>query len=148
MGGVQITDKDNGYDAVIKAFRRSLKKGAVKVGVDARPHEPTGQPTDEIAAFHEFGQGVPQRSFLRAWVDENPVAIHDKMAECCAGQLNGGPDWRVPFGAWAIAEIKARIEKNIPPPLAPSTVKRKGSSVPLIDTEQLINAIISELEAT
>lgn len=41
------------------------------------------------------------------------------------------------FGLWAVGEIQQRIADGIPPPNAQSTVDRKGSSTPLIETGQL-----------
>ena len=45
------------------------------------------------------------------------------------------------LGAKAAADVKNTIRQGIPPPNSPETIRRKGSSRPLIDTGQLINAI-------
>jgi hypothetical protein len=147
--GVDIRDEDHGYRDLLERYKHI--KGAVNVGVDAVPHMPTGQMTDEIGAFHEFGNGVPERSFLRAWVDENQQAIQEKLTDLgltylLDGEINA---WQIPFGQWAVKEIKNRIAHEIPPPLAPKTIARKqgsGAQVPLIDTNQLMRAIIDEWE--
>ena len=49
------------------------------------------------------------------------------------------------FGAWSKGEIQARIARGVPPPNAASTVKRKGSSTPLIDTGILRSSIDYEV---
>ncbi|MCX8207429.1 MAG: hypothetical protein N3G75_06315 [Methanothrix sp.] len=43
--------------------------------------------------------------------------------------------------------IIERIRAHIPPPLKPETVRRKGSSTPLIDTGQLIGSITHQIRA-
>lgn len=44
-------------------------------------------------------------------------------------------------GLWAQGSIQQRISDGIPPPNAESTIRRKGSSTPLIDTGQLRTSI-------
>jgi hypothetical protein len=145
-GGVDIRDEDHGY----ADFKSRLKniRGAVKVGVDDVPHMPTGQPTDEIGLLHEFGRGVPERSFLRAWVDANRLAIQEKLADVGIDYLFTGNAWQVPFGQWAVGEIRKRMWGNIPPPLNPRTARRKNTEIALIDSGQLIMAIIDEWAVT
>lgn len=94
----------------------------------------------EVGAFHEFGLGVPQRSFIRAWFDEsvekNRELLRSQLALVVAGKL----PLETALERVALkceADVKRRIRNRIPPPLAPETVRRKGSSVPLIDTGQL-----------
>lgn len=41
--------------------------------------------------------------------------------------------------------ILEKIRSHIPPPLKPETVRRKGSSTPLIDTGQLIGSITHQI---
>ncbi len=142
---VSIKDVDLGYNSFFGALR-GLRGQAVKVGVGDAPHEPSGTPTDEIAAAHEFGVGVPERSFLRAWVDEKREQIQARMEKDLSDTLFSRDDWRKPFGQWCVDQIRARIWANIPPPLQESTAARKGTTVPLIDSGQLVNAIIDEIE--
>ena len=49
------------------------------------------------------------------------------------------------LGQKYVGQIQARISAGIPPPLAESTIARKGSSVPLIDTGQLRSAVTYEV---
>lgn len=96
----------------------------------------------EIASIHEFGLGsCPQRSFLQGWADENPGLINTtvrKGAEALArGALNSPLQFLNQFGSWAVGQVQVRMAQSIPPPLAPETIRRKGSSVTLIDTGQL-----------
>ncbi len=104
----------------------------------------------EVGSFHEFGtRSIPQRSFIRAWFDERQPELN----ELVRSQL------RLAFGGRVTAEqagerialkaeasVKRRIRDRIAPPLAAETIRRKGSSVPLIDTGQLRAAIRGKVE--
>lgn len=102
-----------------------------------------------IAEIHEFGLGVPERSFIRAWFDANQDKIKKAIAAAMQQVIKGKYTKEVALerlGALFASQIQARISSNIPPPLAPSTIKRKGSSVALIDTGQLRSAITYRIE--
>lgn len=105
-----------------------------------------------LALVHEFGSetaGVPQRSFLRSTVDEN----ERKYVRIMKARLVEITKQRITAKA-ALTEIGERVRSDvldkirggIPPPNAPSTVARKGSSTPLVDTGQLLQAITSKVE--
>lgn len=124
----------------------------------------------DIGTFHEFGvgpfqvtggfsgdgalgghehPGIPQRSFIRAWYDEN----HDFIAKTMQAQMklaiSGKITPEVAAERIALAfegSVKQRISRGIPPPNAQSTIERKGSSKPLIDTGQLRNSIRGRVE--
>lgn len=106
----------------------------------------------EIAAIHEFGLGsVPQRSFLAGWADENPDKIKNAILKgaqaLVRGSIKDPIQFLNAFGAWAVGQVQRRMAQNIPPPLAPATIKRKGSSVALIDTGQLRSSISFRVDA-
>jgi hypothetical protein len=144
--GVSIRDVDYGWADLTVGIKR-LQGQAVKVGVDDRPHEPSGVPTDEIGLYHEFGRGVPERSFLRAWVDEKHGAIQTELGRWVERALEDGIDWRGPFGDWCIEQIQARMYAGIAPALSDNTKGRYNQlGIPLINTSQLVNAIVRELE--
>ena len=52
------------------------------------------------------------------------------------------------LGAFAAAEVKKTITAGagVPPPNAPSTIAKKGSDRPLVDTGRLLGAIQWEIE--
>jgi hypothetical protein len=97
----------------------------------------------EVGAFHEFGtRHIPQRSFIRAWFDE--AVASGEIADLLRSQLKLAVAGKLPLdqalervALKCQASVQKRITKRIPPPLAQSTIDRKGSSVPLIDTGQL-----------
>ena len=87
---------------------------------------------------------IPQRSFLRSAFDKNQ-ATYIRLLEQEAGRVIDGkttPRKAVGLvGERHLADVKNGINAGIPPPLAPSTRARKGSSQTLIDTGQLKNSI-------
>jgi hypothetical protein len=99
----------------------------------------------DVATWNEFGAGnVPQRSFLRAYFDENgpknsKLAL-SLMQTCVTGKRTPGQVLNL-LGVKFVGEIQRRMAAGIPPPNAPSTIRRKGSSKPLIDTGQLRSSI-------
>lgn len=104
----------------------------------------------EVAVVHEFGAGpVPQRSFIRATIDEKRSDIEAEMANLARGVVSGKLDGRAALdllGAKVAGWCQARIAAGIAPPLKPATVRRKGSSTPLVDTGQLRSAITWRVE--
>lgn len=143
----------------IKAEMDKAGKSHVRVGVlasqggDEILHD--GDLTlAEIAAVHEFGTAdghIPSRSFIRRAVIENRDAIVKKQAELSLAVMLHKIDIDKALnllGVFIVALVKATIEQgsSIPPPLAESTVERKGSSRALVDTGQLVNSINHEVE--
>ena len=108
-----------------------------------------GLTVGDIASIHEFGApaaNIPQRSFIRAWVDEATASgyIAKTLSTQMAAVVSGKRPLEQACERIALAfegAVKQRITTNIPPPLAPATIKRKGSSVSLIDSGQLRNSI-------
>jgi hypothetical protein len=150
-----------------KLYKRALEMRAVKahVGVLASkggssPHEGSALTLAELAAVHEFGTGdghVPERSFIRSTFF---VRVSDKLRTVVAAITRAilEKDMEVrrgigQLGAWGASEVKNTITQNEAdgygpytyPPLADSTIARKGSSKPLVDTRQLVNAITWEI---
>jgi len=104
----------------------------------------------EVAAMHELGIGVPQRSWLLGWSSEKRSEA-DKIVQQAFKRW--AVDVAVPLnnaleGAMMllVASIRRRIRAGIAPPLEESTKARKKTSsgskdTPLIDTGQLVAAI-------
>ena len=122
--------------------KRKGKKNLTEVTFDGGTHVAT---LLEVAFWNEFGTAdIPQRSFIRATVDENldriqalqaALAKRIILAEITAEQA------MAQLGAFVKGLIQSRIARGIEPANAPSTVARKGSSKPLIDTGQLRSSI-------
>lgn len=99
----------------------------------------------DVATFHEFGtRTIPARSFIRAWFDERVAENRDLLLSqlklVAAGKLTL-EDAMQRVALKMEASVRKRIRAHIAPPLAQSTIDRKGSSTPLISTGQLVASI-------
>ncbi len=125
----------------------------IKVGVQGKDADarPTGGDATlaQIAAFNEFGMGVPERSFIRSTLDAGARkynAIMKKVGDAAvAGKIT------VETGAMLVGtvvegDVKQAISNGIPPPNAESTIAAKGSSTPLINEGQLRGAITADVK--
>ena len=96
----------------------------------------------EIATFHEFGLGVPERSFLRTTMDERRGDIARLMTKALnrVGSISAKDALSI-LGQFVENAVKAKITSLNEPPNAPSTIAKKGSSNPLVDTGQMKNSV-------
>lgn len=143
---MSVTYKDNGAKALVanigKAHKASVDVGVL--GEKAAAKEDKGTLTvGEVASFHEFGLGVPERSFIRGWVDENEKVVQNLSGRAVAAVAKGMPvDQALTIIGSKIASLmQERISRGIEPANAPSTIARKGSSKPLVNTGQLRSSI-------
>ncbi|MDC9606857.1 hypothetical protein [Xenorhabdus griffiniae] len=151
-----IRNSGNFNGAALKSLEaklRELSPFRVYVGVPASKNQrddETGISNAEIAAAQEFGVPgyIPERSFLRSTVDENKEKAAKLLANSIRETLLTDGDKTAPFalvGEKMAGEVKRKIQAGIEPALNPKTVKRKGSSKPLIDTGQLVQSITYEV---
>lgn len=136
-----------GIEALKKRFKTP---GFVDVGIiDAGTH-PSGDITVAGIGFaHEFGTAnLPERSFMRSTIQEKKKDIISLQKKLLGSIVKGV--MKVEAGLGLIGEfvagaIKEKIVSIDSPPNIPATIKRKGSSNPLIDTSQMKNSIIYEV---
>jgi hypothetical protein len=147
MGVVSIKDNRRDFDRLQKELAK-LAHADISLGVQgseaSQMHGTSNATVADIAAFHEFGLGVPQRSFLRGWADEDKDRIAKVMQNVLKVVTKGKMSAEQGLnqaGAIFVGWIQLRISNRIPPPLASSTIARKKSDVPLIDTGQLRSSI-------
>lgn len=120
-----------------------LKKLEVVVGL---PKGKSDSTVIQYGAVHEFGapdKNIPRRSFLRVPTlnAENKI-MH--FAEQQFKQFEKGVDatlYMSKIGAFVQGIVLRAFRENDWKPLKESTIKRKGSSAPLIDKGQLIQSI-------
>ena len=142
---------DHGYKVLMESVAGLSEPTSIAVGVlerDAQTEDGAVTVLD-VGTWNEFGTvGIPSRSFIRDWVDGNRKRaqgiLKKLLKRVIAGELTEDASLEQ-FGAWAKGEIQARIARGVPPPNAASTVKRKGSSTPLIDTGILRSSIDYEV---
>lgn len=134
-----VTDKDMGYRELLKRLA-GAKQVSVLVGIRGAQ----GSDLVTYAAANEFGtERIPERSFLRATVDNERVK-YTGLLEQAADRLLDGDTPAAAFGILgmvAVGDVQRRIRNRVPPPNAPLTIAKKGSDVPLIDTGRLRQSI-------
>lgn len=130
---------------------RNMGKEKVLVGVPSSAnsmHEGGTINMATLAAVHEFGspsRGIPERSFLRSAVLEHKADIKNFIMEGTQAYLQQKKDIDLAFynkiGLFAANLVKDKILKGPFVPLSATTIERKGSSKPLIDTGALRQSI-------
>lgn len=142
---MSVQDQDLGLAQLIRTLTGGVQP-SVQVGVRGDP----GSDLVTYAAANEFGTEdghVPERSYLRSTIDENQT-IYAGQLEAAVGDLIDGksmlPRLRR-LGMIAKRDVQLKIRELKTPPNAPSTIRKKGSSNPLIDTGRLRNSIDFEV---
>lgn len=140
-GKVKIIKDDHRVLDRVLADLKGIDGQFVKVGfLEGDVHSEYHLPLAGIAATHEFGSPkmkIPERSFIRAWVDSNIRTIQKRMENLYGKIID---DKIAPImalktmGVFATGGIKSQIRKTTSPALSSRTIARKGSSQPLIDT--------------
>lgn len=105
-----------------------------------------GNEDSELATYvraNEFGTSrIPERSYLRSTMVK-PSAIK-RIVQAGVALTKPGADTKTVLevvGVVAVGEVQEQIRRGDYVPNAPSTIARKGSAKPLIDTGRLIQSI-------
>lgn len=156
MAKAKVREVDHGALKMLHNLK-SLDR-VVTVGIHASEGGDSEQDSSmtvaEVGAIHEFGLGVPQRSFLRQFVDENRSKLK-AMLEASAREVAKGTltsDQALErFGLAVQGMVRERIVAGIAPELAESTKERKEEltggpkNTPLILFGQLLSSILHEV---
>lgn len=149
---VTVRDRDMGWKKLGRTLN-SLLKPHVEVGVRGEDgaRKDGGISNVEIATIHEFGApeaNIPERSFIRSTVDGH-IAVYAKLTKLLARKVY---TLKLPLpaalgilGVKVSGDMRRQIRNGISPELSQETIDRKGSSKPLIDTGQLVQAITSKV---
>jgi hypothetical protein len=161
---VTTGDKFNRIPDLVRELQY-LATHQVEIGIFADASRDGAVPMLVIAAANEFGAKIPkrqarfedlddenpekwviipERSYLRAWFDENVDALQATMEHLIGQVVEGKISGRAALetiGGYVVTHVQAYMVDLKTPPNAPSTIARKGSSNPLIDTGQLKDAI-------
>ena len=148
----QIRDRVRIDDKGLKVLARrlgSITRATVSVGIfEDAPSTDDGFSMANLAQVHEFGSRdgrIPERSFIRSTIDANTDEYQQEFERYTEGVvLEGKPasGELFKFGQRVRRDIINRIRTGeITPALEQSTIDRKGSSTPLIDTGALLGSI-------
>ncbi len=133
--------------AKVKALQKRFKD---EIHIDVGVHSdsvayPDGTPTGLVAGANEFGTStIPERSFLRSTMEEKQEAyskLGAELMQLVAADKMTMEEAATITGLQMVADVQDKITELKDPPNAPSTIKRKGSDNPLIDTGHLRNQI-------
>lgn len=141
-------------EKVTAADGARVKIGVLSNAAGLAKAEGTDMDLIGLAAIHEFGEparpwtgfvGIPPRPFIRATFDANRDQVKKRVRALAVAFLKGQISLNRGLhmlGQWGVAEVHKYVEQgsNLQPN-APSTIARKGSARPLIDTKQLINGV-------
>jgi hypothetical protein len=135
--------------AALDEIARELDKGhTLRVGFLGNASYPDGTSVALVAAINEFGapsRGQPPRPFFRRMI----AAHSDEWPNAIAANLKAtGYDVQATLqriGAGIAGQLRDSIVSLVDPPLAPSTIQKKGFEKPLIDTGVLIQAVDYEI---
>lgn len=144
-----------GYDKLTpegKKFYAELKKlkgNEVFIGFQAgkKMHkDKDGKEVDlaEIAAFNELGTSTsPSRPFLRQSVDDNKDKISVMCERTAKDIANGGSAEQglKKLGEFGVSLVQKKIRNGSFKPNAESTIRKKKSDKPLIDTGQMRQSV-------
>lgn len=124
-----------------------VRAAGMKAETDKAVEEGTPYPLALQAYIKEHGSPayrVPPRPFLEPGIEKHLDLVESGMKAALQDVLNGGDGraQRERLGATMAAKVQAYFqEDNGWPPNAPSTIKRKGSAQPLVDTGALRQSI-------
>jgi len=132
---------------------RLTRESSVRVGIPAGAGSyEDGAPLAVIGAVQEFGSAdgrIPQRSYLRVPLRANMDTYRQIIRRGVVDVVRGGVTSRAlmeQVGARAAGDSQAAIEAGISPGNAESTIRRKGSATPLVDTGRLRQSITYEVD--
>ena len=146
-------DEDFGFNK-IKEELEKLTNMKVIIEIDPDKTYSTGEKVEKVAVWMEFGMdefnvNYPARPFFRTGFDANLEKLK-KLSKKRADLIMVGSGTAEALGhelgKYMVQKIKAVIETGEFVALAESTIKRKGSSKPLIDTKALLTSIRYRIE--
>ena len=146
-------DEDFGFNKIKEELE---KLGNMKVIIEVDPDKvySTGEKVEEVAIWMEFGAdefnvNYPARPFFRAGFDANIEKLkklYEKRVDLIIVGNGTAEALGHELGKYMVQKIKEVIENGEFAELAESTIKRKGSDKPLIDTKALLTSIRYRIE--
>lgn len=132
------------------ALMKKFAKASIKVGIQADSGDyPDGTSVVDVAIWNEVGTTkTPSRPFVRQCFADNQQVVAQYLGFAVLRVAKGAnlSQELSKIGQWYQDKQKNTLKSYPWTPNAPSTVKRKKSSKPLVDTGQLVNAIRYKVE--
>lgn len=150
-----VQDKDMGLKRILNELKK-LENYIVKAGILSGSGEVDGVSIVDYATWNENGVAgkkgnwkIPPRPFIKGWADSNKAQIKSTMerlySQVADGQITASTALNK-LGVFAKSGIQSYIKRGNFTPNALSTIKKKGSSQPLIDSGTMRKAVNYEVE--
>lgn len=142
---IRISDTDPGFHALLSSLS-TLRRSKIEVGVlPSAGRNSEGVDLVDVAVWNEFGtRHVPARPFMRIAADRNESIWNCYAEQCIDAALQNGADINHTFsvlGEQIKRDVQLVFGSGEITPNKPATIRRKGSSVPLIDHGDLRRSI-------
>ena len=146
-----VNELKNELDKIIK----DLDAPMVTVGI----HEDEADPPEgeinmaTLGAVHEFGSddaGIPERPWLQPGFESGLKDYEEIMAEGIDAAITEGVDITKSLnqvGVFAVGKVQEYMTNLKTPANKPATIKKKGSSNPLIDEGLMRSSVNYKLQA-
>lgn len=156
----KVVKRASKMNQLAKSFA-AVRASYVKAGVLGTSHKSKGkQRTDgltnaQLASIHEYGLGdVPARPWIGPPFRANRQKYMARLVKAYKKALKDGEPAQVikeleRLGFLMAADIKNYVTQSplpgVPPPNAPATIARKGSSRTLVDSSQMVNSVTHQV---
>lgn len=139
-----LFDKINGLiltaqGRTVQKYLDELDSRIIQIGFQGQYDD--GTTVAEVAAWNEYGtENAPARPFMRQTVTDKKDEIAQFQADAVAQGLKqhrNAAKTMNQIGVFMKAKVQEEIVDGKFEPNAPSTIKKKGSSRPLIDTSRM-----------
>jgi hypothetical protein len=140
-----IKEIDRGWRSIVAQVKAvAAVKPRVRVGVFGS--------RAQVAEWNEFGTSrIPARPFVRNTMDKNAGRYARFLVDQARAGLGGSDrSYRQALnklGLLMVGDVQQTISNGVPPPNAPSTIAKKGSSTPLVDTGLMRSEVEHKVDA-
>ena len=144
MSGPSFVFKETPEWKNFKAALKQLENLEVGVGFLEEDKNDEGISLAQIAAINEYGTStIPARPFLRQSFEQNEDEIRDVCGQAIKMVASGVEVSKAldAIGVKAVGIVQEQIVHGDFTPNAPSTIRKKKSDKPLIDTGQMRQGI-------
>ena len=141
---VKIMEKVTGDGRKFQKMLKELDKLEVRIGIQRGTENEDGVDLADIAMFNELGtDSIPSRPFLRDSVDAHANEINAFLKNIKKETVEGGSADEIlkKIGVFQKGLIQTEIVNGDFAANAESTIRKKGSAKPLIDTGRLRQSI-------
>lgn len=132
-----------------KLAARVAAPGTLRVGFLEGATYPDGTSVPLVAAVQNFGapsRGIPPRPFFSNMVADKAAGWGPALGRILQGNGYDGPAALELMGEGIAGQLRQSIVDTNAPPLAESTIARKGFAKPLVDTSHMLNSVDYEVD--